>query len=77
MQTLKIDNSSAISALNFNSDSIGVFYTSNPEKEYLFDTNDVNGVQVSVMSAKEQGQSIGQLINTMRRNGVLVERPAA
>ena len=76
MQTLKIDNSIAIAALNFNSDSVGVFYTSNPEKEYLFDTQDVNGVQVSVMTAKEQGQSVGSLINAMRRDGRLTERTA-
>jgi len=76
MQTLKIDNSSAISALNFNSDSVGVVYTSNTEKEYMFDTTDVNGVQVSVLAAQEQGQSIGSLINAMRRDGRLTERTA-
>ena len=67
MEVLEITNSSAIAKISFTETQVGVAYTYNPEKFYLFDCDNPDEVKEKVQSA----ESVGKLISTLKKNGKL------
>jgi len=67
MQVLEITNSSAIAKISFDENQVGVAYSSNPEKFYLFDCDNPDDVKNRIESA----ESVGKLISTLKKNGEL------
>lgn len=69
MEILKIENSSAISQISINGEEslVGISFTYNPNKEYLFVCDEVEEVKSQIQST----DSVGKLINLFRKNGTL------
>lgn len=69
MEILKIENSSAISQISINEEEslVGISFTYNPNKEYLFVCDEVEEVKSQIQST----DSVGKLINLFRKNGTL------
>ena len=68
---MKIENSSAISEINFGKDHGIIGITFRQGKEYDFTTDNVDEVRAEVESAKASGESIGSLFNELKREGTL------
>jgi hypothetical protein len=73
MKTIKIENSSAISQINIDEDQqiVGVAYTSNESKIYEFFTEDVEYVENKISETLENGESVGKLIHSLKKEGML------
>lgn len=72
MEILEIKNSSAISKIEFNKEEsiVGICYTSS-HKTYDFFCEDLNIVHKKISTALENQESIGKLIHTMRKDGLI------
>ena len=70
MEVLEISNSSAIAKISFDSEdnSVGVAYTYNPDKFYVFKCDDLVSVQDQIKVA----DSVGKLISDLKKDGTLV-----
>jgi hypothetical protein len=73
MQTIEIKNSSAISKISFNEEEslVGVSFTYNSDKEYLYFCDKLDDVKSQVLQIESEGGSIGKLINAFRKDGTL------
>jgi hypothetical protein len=72
METLEIKNSSAISQISFQKDKniVGICYTSS-DKIYEFYSEDFDNVKDQIINAHEKAESVGKLINSLRKDGSL------
>jgi hypothetical protein len=72
METLEIKNSSAISQINFEKEEsiVGICYTSS-SKVYEFYCEDFESVKEQIINAHEKAESVGKLINSLRKDGSL------
>jgi len=68
---MKIENSSAISEINFGKDHGIIGITFRQGKEYDFTTDNVSEVEEKFASADANGESIGSLFNELKREGTL------
>ena len=68
---MKIENSSAISEINFGKDHGIIGITSRQGKEYDFTTDVADEVRADIESAVANGESVGSLIADLRREGTL------
>lgn len=70
MLTIEIEDSSAIAKISFDYDEsqVGIAYTSNPEKIYVFKCEDLD----SVLEKVETAVSVGKLVSQLRKDGTLV-----
>ena len=73
MEVLEIKSSSAISKISFNEDDnlVGVCFTYNPKKEYLYFCEDLNLVKGKVEDAESTGLSVGKLVNSFIKDDTL------
>lgn len=73
MEVLEIKSSSAISKISFNDEDnlVGVSFTFNPNKEYLYFCEDLNSVKGKAETAESTGLSIGKLVNTLIKDNTL------
>lgn len=71
MEVIEIKNSSAISKISFNEEEslVGISFTYNPQKEYLFVCDEIEDVKSQIQST----DSIGKLINLFRKDGTLYQ----
>jgi hypothetical protein len=67
MEVLEIKNSSAISKISFNDEEnlVGISFTYNPGKEYLFVCDEIEDVKSQIKST----DSVGKLVNLFRKDG--------
>jgi hypothetical protein len=74
METFNFSNSSAICKviLQVDDNIVGVAFTSNPDKEYLYLCEDIEEVKSKILQTKENKSSIGKLINQFKKEGILV-----
>ena len=70
---MKIENSSAISDINFGKDHGIIGITFRQGKEYDFTTNDSDAIRNEVETTVANKGSIGTLYNTLRKEDRLVE----
>ena len=68
---MKIENSSAISEINFGKDHGIIGITVRQGKEYDFTTDYADEVEADSESAVANGDSVGSLIAELRREGTL------
>ena len=68
---MKIENSSAISEINFGKDHGIIGITFRQGKEYDFTTDYADEVKADIESAVANGESVGSLIADLRREGTL------
>ena len=68
---MKIENSSAISEINFGKDHGIIGITFRQGKEYDFTTDYADEVKADIGSAVANGDSVGSLIADLRREGTL------
>ena len=68
---MKIENSSAISEINFGKDHGIIGITFRQGKEYYFTTDSADEVKADIESAVANGDSVGSLIADLRREGTL------
>ena len=68
---MKIENSSAISDINFGKDHGIIGITFRQGKEYGFTTDVADEVRADIESAVANGESVGSLIADLRREGTL------
>ena len=68
---MKIENSSAISEINFGKDHGIIGITFRQGKEYDFTTDYADEVKADVETAVANGESIGLLFNELKREGTL------
>ena len=68
---MKIENSSAISKINFSKDHGIIGITFRQGKEYDFTTDYADEVKADIESAVANGDSVGSLIADLRREGTL------
>ena len=73
MTTLIIENSSAISKVEFNNEEsiVGIYYTSNPERGYDFYCDNIEEIQFEITQTYSLGESVGKKIHTLRKEGKL------
>lgn len=73
MEVLEIKSSSAISKITFNDDDnlVGVSFTYNPKKEYLYFCEDLSSIKKQVKDIESKGLSIGKLINSLIKDTTL------
>lgn len=71
MEVIEIKNSSAISKISFNEEEslVGISFTYNPQKEYLFVCDEIEDVKSQIQST----DSIGKIINLFRKDGTLYQ----
>lgn len=74
MEVLEIKSSTAISQISFHNEDnlVGVSFTYNPQKEYLFICNELEDVKSQIQDAESTGSSIGKLIHSFRKDGTFV-----
>lgn len=74
MEILEIKSSTAISQITFHNEDnlVGVSFTYNPQKEYLFICNELEDVKSQIQDAESTGSSIGKLIHSFRKDGTFV-----
>ena len=68
---MKIENSSAISEINFGKDHGIIGITFRQGKEYDFTIDYADEVKADIESAVANGDSVGSLIADLRREGTL------
>ena len=68
---MKIENSSAISEINFGKDHGIIGITFRQGEEYDFTTDVADEVRADIESAVANGESVGSLIADLRREGTL------
>ena len=68
---MKIENSSAISEINFGKDHGIIGITFRQGKEYDFSTDYADEVKADIESAVANGDSVGSLIADLRKEGTL------
>ena len=68
---MKIENSSAISEINFGKDHGIIGITFRQGKEYDFTTDVADEVRADIEAAAANGESVGSLIADLRREGTL------
>ena len=68
---MKIENSSAISEINFGKDHGIIGITFRQGKEYDFTTDYADEVKADIEAAVANGDSVGSLIAELRREGTL------
>ena len=68
---MKIENSSAISEINFGKDHGIIGITFRQGTEYDFTTDYADEVKADIESAVANGDSVGSLIAELRREGTL------
>jgi len=73
MEILEIKSSSAISKITFNDEEnmVGVSFTYNPKKEYLYFCEDLNFIKNQIKSTENEGLSVGKLINSLTKDNTL------
>ncbi len=74
---MKIENSSAISEINFGKDHGIIGITFRQGKEYDFTTDSADEVRADIESAVANGESVGSLIADLRREGTLTAATTA
>lgn len=72
MNTLVIDNSSAISKIEFNREEsiVGIYYTSS-DKGYEFYCEEFDETLNEILKTYENGESVGKKIHSLRKEGKL------
>jgi len=70
---MKIENSSAISEINFGKDHGIIGITFRQGKEYDFTTDSADEVRADIESAVANGESIGKLYNSLLREDRLTK----
>ena len=68
---MKIENSSAISEINFGKDHGIIGITFRQGKEYDFTTDNADAVRTEIETAVANKESVGSLIADLRREGTL------
>lgn len=73
IEIIEIQNSSAISKIEFNNESniVGICFTSNSEKTYDFYCETFEETKNKIKETHESGESVGKLVSTLRKNGTL------
>jgi len=73
METLEIQNSSAISKIIFNEDvnTVGISFTSNVDKSYDYYCTTFEETKTRIINAHQAGESVGKLISSLRKEGTL------
>lgn len=73
METLEIQNSSAISKIIFNEDEniVGISFTSNVDKLYDYYCTTFDETKTKIKEAHQSGESVGKLISSLRKEGTL------
>jgi len=73
METLEIQNSSAISKIIFDTEEsvVGVAFTSNSDKVYNYKCKNIEDTKSQIMIAETTGGSVGKLIHSLRKDGIL------
>lgn len=71
MEVFEIKSSTAISKISFHDEEnlVGVSFTYNPNKEYLFICDEFDDVKHQIKTAETNGSSVGKLINLFRKDG--------
>jgi len=65
-------NSTAINSLKVEENTVLITYTSNTDKEYAFSTPNGDKFSEKVSKTLKNSESIGKLINTSIKQGILV-----
>lgn len=75
MEVLEIENSSAISKIQFDDEQnqVGVAYTYKPDTFYLFQCDELKTVKTQIQST----ESVGKLISQLKKDGTLQTIPNA
>lgn len=73
MEILEIKSSSAISKITFNDEEnlVGVSFTYNPKKEYLYFCEDLSFIKNQIKSTEVEGLSVGKLLNSLIKDTTL------
>ena len=74
MSLIEFSNSSAISKISFNHDDseIGVSFTTNPDKYYYFQCEDVDDFVQKLEETVNANESLGKFISGLRKDGTLI-----
>ena len=73
MEVLEIKSSSAISKISFNDEDnlVGVSFTYNPKKEYLYYCEDLVPIKSKLKETEAKGISVGKLVNSLIKENTL------
>ena len=72
MEKYEFPNSSAIHDIKFQESSVLITYTSNIDKEYEFNCQNVGKFEQLVQKTQESDESIGKLVNSWIKENKLV-----
>ena len=74
MNVIEFTNSSAVAKVSIDQDEsqVGVAFTSNPEKFYMFQCDNVDGFVDSLNQTISTDESVGKFISKLRKDGTLV-----
>jgi len=72
MEKYEFPNSSAIHDIKFKEFSVLITYTSNIDKEYEFNCQNVGKFELLVQKTQESDESIGKLVNSWIKEDKLV-----
>ena len=76
MEKYEFPNSSAIHDIKFKEFSVLITYTSNIDKEYEFNCQNVGKFEQLVQKTQESDESIGKLVNSWIKENKLVAIPS-
>jgi len=73
MNVIEFTNSSAVAKVSIDSaeSQVGVAFTSNPEKYYMFNCDNVDGFVESLNKTISEEESVGKHISQLRKDGSL------
>ena len=72
MEKYEFPNSSAIHDIEFQESSVLITYTSNIDKEYEFNCQNIGKFEQLVQKTQERDESIGKLVNSWIKENKLV-----
>ena len=72
MEKYEFPNSSAIHDIKFKEFSVLITYTSNIDKEYEFNCQNIGKFEILVRKTQESDESIGKLVNSWIKENKLV-----
>ena len=73
LKFLEFVDSTAVAKISLDNETneVGVAFTSNPDKFYLFECDDVNDFEESVNVVLQNQDSLGRFISLSRKDGTL------
>ena len=74
MNVIEFTNSSAVAKVGIEQEEsqVGVAFTSNPEKFYMFQCDNIDGFVESLNKTVSAEESVGKFISQLRKDGTLV-----